>query len=112
MLIALSLSLALTLLFEEAFALLRGLRVRSELLLVALVNVLTNPPLVFIHYITALYLPMTAPFVLLILEIAAVIIEWRCYYHYSDQIHHPFLFSLTANLFSFGLGCLINHLIF
>ena len=73
---------------------------------------LTNPPLVFIHYVTALYLPMAAPVVLFILECAAVIIEWRCYYHYSDQIRRPFLFSLTANLFSFSLGCLVNHLLF
>lgn len=112
MLTALMLSLFLTLLLEEGFALIFRVRSRRDLLLVALVNILTNPPLVFLHYITALYLPPAAPIILIILEITAVIVEWRCYFHYSDQIRHPFWFSLTANLFSFCLGSLIDQLLF
>ena len=44
----LSLLLALTLVLEELFALLWGLRGRRELTVVALVNVLTNPPVVLL----------------------------------------------------------------
>ena len=44
MLISLVMSLALTLVLEELFALIWGLQGRRELGTVALVNVLTNPP--------------------------------------------------------------------
>ena len=48
MLTVLAGSLALTLVLEELFALLWGLRGRRELTVVALVNVLTNPPVVLL----------------------------------------------------------------
>ena len=56
MLTVLAVSLLLTLLFEELFALAWGLRGKRELGLVALVNVLTNPPVVLLyHTATALW---------------------------------------------------------
>ena len=48
MLTVLAGSLALTLVLEELFALLWGLRGRRELTVVALVNILTNPPVVLL----------------------------------------------------------------
>ena len=92
MLTILAVSLALTLVFEVGFALLWGLRGRRELGLVALVNVLTN-------------LPAT-----LVLETAAVVVEWRCYRAFSRQIRRPLLFALLANGLSYGAGCVINML--
>ena len=50
MLTVLAGSLALTLVLEELFALLWGLRGRRELTVVALVNVLTNPPVVLLYH--------------------------------------------------------------
>ena len=50
MLIVLAVSLLLTLLLEEGFALLWGLRGRRELTLVALVNCLTNPTVVLLYH--------------------------------------------------------------
>lgn len=110
MLTILAVSLALTLVFEELFALAWGLRGRRELGLVALVNVLTNPPVVLLYYTaTALWgwraVPVTA-----VLEAAAVLVEWRCYRAYSEQVKKPFLFALLINLFSYGVGCVINLL--
>ena len=96
----LAISLLLTLLLEEAFALLWGLRGRRELALVALVNCLTNPPVVLLYY--ALSLPV------LLLEAAAVLVEWRCYRTFSDQLRRPFLFALLANVLSYTVGYLIN----
>lgn len=110
MLTALAVSLILTLLIEEGFALAWGLRGRRELGLTALVNCLTNPPAVLLHY-TAVQLwhwdslPVTAA-----LELGAVLTEWRCYRAFSEQIRHPLLFSLAANVFSYSAGRLISQL--
>ena len=46
----------------------------------------------------------------ILLEGAAVAVEWRCYRLCSDQLRRPLLFALLANLFSYGAGCVINLL--
>lgn len=108
MLTILAVSLALTLLLEEGFALCWGLRGRRELTVVALVNVLTNPAVVLSYY-TAVGLwrwpaaPVTAG-----LECAAVAVEWLCYRACSEQLRRPFLFALLANAFSYGAGALLQ----
>ena len=110
MLTVLAVSLGLTLAFEEGFALVWGLRGKRELALVALVNLLTNPPVVLLYYTAAgswLWNPVA---VTVFLEAAAVVVEWRCYRAYSEQVGRPFLFALLINLFSYGAGCVINLL--
>ena len=57
MLISLGLSLAVTLLSELPLAWLLGLRKGRELAVAALMNVMTNPPLVFTANLTRLFLP-------------------------------------------------------
>ena len=110
MLTVLAGSLALTLVLEELFALLWGLRGRRELTVVALVNVLTNPPVVFLHHTAVGLLGWNAAVVTAVLETAAVLVEWRCYRLCSDQLQRPLLFALLANLFSYGAGRVINLL--
>ena len=110
MLTVLAVSLALTLVFEEGFALVWGLRGKRELGLVALVNVLTNPPVVLLYYTAAGLWHWDALLVTFVLETAAVIVEWQCYRAYSEQVKKPFLFALVINLFSYGAGCVINLL--
>ena len=78
MLKILAVSLALTLAFEEGFALAWGLRGRRELGLVALINCLTNPPVVLLYYTAAGLWHWNAAAVTLVLEAAAVLAEWRC----------------------------------
>ena len=108
MLAILGISLALTLVLEEGFALAWGLRGRRELALVALVNCLTNPPVVLLYH-TAVWLAGWNPMVVAaVLESVAVLVEWRCYKAYSEQIKKPFVFALLVNLFSYGAGCIIN----
>lgn len=110
MLTTLAVSLGLTLVLELGFALAWGLRGRRELTVVILVNILTNPAVV-LSYHTAVGLwgwppvPVTA-----VLESAAVAVEWLCYRECSEQLKRPFLFSLLANGFSYGIGCIINLL--
>ncbi len=109
-------SLALTVLLEEAYAYLYGYRARRERILVCLVNCLTNPPVVALYYAarsllaaagwSGLWLVFTVP----VLESLAVIVEWRCYRRFSSEIERPFQFSLLANVFSYGTGLLINLL--
>lgn len=110
MLIILAVSLLLTLILEEGFALGWGLRGKRELGLVALVNVLTNPPVVLLYYTAAGLWHWNGLPVTIVLEAAAVIVEWRCYRAYSGQVKRPFLFALLVNLFSYGAGCVINLL--
>ena len=110
MLIVLAVSLVLTLVFEEGFALLWGLRGRRELGLVALMNCLTNPPVVLLYHTATGLWHWNAVLVTLILETAAVAVEWRCCRAYSEQVKRPFLFALLINLFSYGAGCAVNLL--
>ena len=111
MLISLVMSLALTLVLEELFALIWGLRGRRELGTVALVNVLTNPPVVFLHHTAIGLLGWDAVVVTAVLETAAVLVEWRYYRLCSQQLRRPFLFALLANALSYGTGCVINLLV-
>ena len=110
MLTTLAISLALTLVLEEAFALVWGLRRRRELGTVALVNLLTNPPVVFLHHTAVGLLGWNAAVVTAVLETAAVLVEWRYYRLCSQQLRRPFLFALLANALSYGTGCVINLL--
>ena len=104
---ALGVSLALTLAAELCFALLRRLRGRS-LVLVALVNVLTNPLVVQAALLWRYYsLPCYAAAVA-VLELLAVWLEGFVYRKSRLCIPRPYVFSLEANALSFGLGLLLR----
>ena len=110
MLTTLAISLALTLVLEEDFALVWGLRGRRELGTVALVNVLTNPPVVLLYHTAVGLLGWSALVMTAVLETAAVLVEWRYYRLCSQQLRRPLLFALLANVFSYGAGRVINLL--
>lgn len=112
MLTALAVSLLLTLLLEGGFALAWGLRERRELALVALVNCLTNPPVVLLYHTAVGLLHWSPAVATAVLECGAVAAEWLCYRAFSQQVRRPFLFSLLANLLSYGTGCAINFFLF
>ena len=102
MLTSFALSLGLTLVFELTFALLWGLR-RRDLLLCALVNVLTNPVVVL------LYLLFPHPVATAVWECTASTVEGWYYRRYGQNIRTPWLFSVLCNGISFSLGLVINH---
>ena len=102
----LAISLVLTLFFEVSFALRWGLRQKHDLIVVILVNLLTNPVVVLLYYT----FPQAKDFVLL-LEASAFLVEAVCYRFCSLTIKKPFLFSLCANLISYCAGCVINLLL-
>lgn len=96
--------LALTLAVELPLALLWGVR-GQDLLLCTLANVLTNPAVVLLNLI------FPAPWLLLLLECAAVGVEGGVYRLCARHIRAPFLFSLWANGCSFGLGLVIGGIL-
>ena len=92
-------SLGLTLLLELPVVSVWGLRSRHDLKLVVLVNVLTNPAVVLLHGLGIPALP---------LETAASAVEGFCDRVRGEQIRHPFLLALCANVFSYGIGLALN----
>ena len=111
-LLVLVVSLVLTLLLEEGFAFFTGLRGWQACKAVAVANVLTNPMVVLLHYLALLYMPRgyVLP-VTLLLEMAAVTVEWQYYRYCMKKLRHPFWFSLAANAFSYLIGCFINTIV-
>lgn len=105
MLSALAISLILTLLLEGLFALLWGVRTRRDWLLLLLVNVVTNPIVVSLHWLLGGGVLTTAA-----LECFAVAAEWLAYRQQGRDTRPAFLFSLCANCFSYFSGVLLNIL--
>ena len=101
--------LLLTLLFEAGAALCLGMRNRKDLLLVVLVNILTNPPLVLLSHFLMYYLGIGRGqlFTYLILEVLVVYIEYRIYKACLFFEFDPFKLSLLLNGISIlgGLLC-------
>ena len=109
--LSLALSLVLTILFEAGFFLLAGKRNRKDLLLLLLVNVLTNPVVVLLFWLAVFYLDWNTYVVLVPLELFAVLTEGYYYKKYGLSFRRPYLFSLLANAISFGMGELIQLLL-
>lgn len=99
-------ALGLTLLLELIFSLFWGLR-KKELLLVVLMNLLTNPA-VNLLYLLAYLAGWVSPLFVLALEAVVVITEGFCC---RGIVHRPWLFACLVNLFSFGMGELLKVLI-
>lgn len=109
-------SLILTVFIELAVvSLFFGVRSKKEWLLVLLVNVLTNPPAVLLHWLGSIDLPVLPDLWLQILiEITVVITETLIYHSFTQKeswrIRKPVLMSLTANLCSWLTGIFIQAL--
>lgn len=81
----------------------------------ALVNVVTNPPVVLMYHVIRQGLSAGEglgfmPLFVLALELGAVAAEWLFYRSCTDK-KHPFLISLTANAFSYLAGLALSSLI-
>lgn len=104
LLIRFILSLLLTIIIEVAVAF--AFRIKGkDLLLVILVNVLTNPVAVLLSVLTG-----DKKCVQLLIELVVIFTEGCYYKKYSAKLKHGLLFSATANGISYSLGILINHL--
>ena len=108
LLAAIAYSLSLTLLFEVGVFFIAGKRGARDLLLVVMVNVLTNPAVVLLYWIAALYTGWNTTVIKIPLEVFAVLIEGFYYKKYGQGFKRPFLFSISANAVSFSLGLLLQ----
>jgi len=121
LLTALSISLGLTVLFEVGFFYISGFieffrvagkRDKKDLLLVILVNTLTNPIVVLLYWIAYFNTNWNPVIILLPLEFFAILTEGFIYSRYALTIRRPFLFSFAANVFSFSMGFLLQYFVF
>ena len=101
MLSSLVLSLIMTWLLELAFAFLLGIRRSKDLLLILLVNLITNPAVVYLALTFRYSLPSW-----FLIPLLAIGVEALYYRSYALTIRHPWLFSLAANVISYGIGWL------
>ena len=109
---ALAFSLAMTLVLEVGFFYLVGKRNKKDLLLVIMVNILTNPAVVLLYWLSALYTDINSIVAKAVLEICAVLVEGYYYKRYAQDFKKPFLFSLAANGFSYFIGVLLQLWLF
>jgi len=107
----LAMSLISTIVLELLIALVEGVRNKMDILLVVLVNILTNPFVVSVYYITLYYTRLNRILIVLLLEVSAVVVEWICYRYAGDKIKRPFLLSLSANCFSYFTGLIFDYLL-
>ena len=96
-------SLGLTLLIELPIGFAMGMREKKHILLMILINVLTNPAAVLLCWLGAAQIPV---------EIAVFVVEAGIYYWFSKDegftIKPPILLALVANFVSWGSGILIQ----
>mgnify|MGYP003305704049 CR=1 FL=1 len=106
MLLSLALSLGLTLILELGVAAILGIRRARDLLMVTLVNVLTNPIVVLVLNL-ALLRGGPSWYLVAALEISAVGVEGLLYRNRLETPWNPFLLSLILNATSFFGGLLL-----
>lgn len=100
-----AISLGLTLVIELGVSLLLGMRTGRQILLVMLVNILTNPAAVLLCWLGAPQIPI---------EIAVVAVEGGIYHCFSKEerwnMTHPVLLAAALNIISYSAGLLIQWL--
>ena len=103
--------LSYCLILTVAVELLIGLAWRvsnRDLLLIVLVNILTNPA---VNYVVMLLGNRRNVLWIILLEAAVVLTESFCYRKRGENIHRTFLFSLAANSASYLCGLILTAVI-
>lgn len=106
-------SLGATVVLEFIFALIMGVRRKSDLAINVLVNTLTNPAVTCTYYFLRYSAGLSGGLLtaaVIILEVSAVIVEGLIYRSCTD-IKKPMRFSLGANCFSYFAGLILNRFI-
>ena len=107
--VTLVVSLALTLAVELPLLCAFGLR-GKELVIGVLVNVMTNPPVVFAYNLLCAFTEIPRAASLAVLETAAFLAEGAVF-KAGTELKRPFLVSLAVNGISFSAGLMISLLI-
>ncbi len=103
-----SICLGLTILLELSFALFFGIRGKKNILLVILVQIVTNPCVVFLILWCMSHLQWPQYAYELPIEAVVVIVEGLFYKKYMPDLKRPFSFSLAANYFSYSFGFILT----
>lgn len=106
LLVSMFFALLLTLILELLFSLVWGVR-KDGLLMVVLMNLMTNPAVNLLYHLASFLLGWETIWLVLALEAVAVFAEGLCC---QGLIRRPWLFAILVNLFSFGMGELIQFL--
>ena len=104
LLYSLGVSLMLTIILEVGFFYLCGIREKKDIMLLVLVNILTNPLVVMIYFIILRYSDWNKIAVVIVLELLAVLTEGYYFKAYGKTLRRPMLLSLGTNMFSFCIG--------
>ncbi|MBQ1312190.1 MAG: hypothetical protein IIY55_10115 [Blautia sp.] len=105
-------SLLVTVAAELLWAFLLRIRGRG-LVVVGIANILTNP--VYVYTVLQLRVrtaPDTVRGLQVLLEGGIVLLEGLFYARFLKEVRHPFLLSLTANLFSIVTGTAIMYVVY
>lgn len=105
------LSLGFTLGIELFVSVCYGIRNKKELLLIALVNVITNPIAVLLYYWWVVITATNNILIQIPLEFMIIVVEAKLFKKYAIQIRKPVSFSVLINLISFSIG-IVMHLMF
>lgn len=110
MILSLIISLLLTILIELSISTFLGIKTRNDIRIVILVNICTNPIVVYIANILKL-LNNNLLYILtvILLEIIVVFVEFRLYNKYlKNYKKSKFILSLVNNISSYMIGILLN----
>lgn len=105
-----AISLFLTIILELGLGLILGIRTKDNILLLVLINIITNPVVVLIYYIGRTILTQNLWCLTLVLEVSAVIVEGYYYHRYGRGVKQPWLLSAGLNLFSYSVGYVLNRI--
>lgn len=104
--------LLITIILETLLALFLKVKNKKDLLNIILVNILTNPIIVFTSFIVNIYFLKFYILIIIILEIFTIFIEGLIYKKYLNYHKiNPFVLSIILNLFSYITGLFINNFI-
>lgn len=98
------LSLVLTWIMETLVFLALGIRKRKDLLLLAVLNLLTNPVTVTIYDLQPFHHGFFSWSIQIALEVFVVLTEGSLLYKYMESRKNPWLASLAANGISYLCG--------
>ena len=105
-------SLILTIFIESIMSKIQKVKGINNYIVIALVNVCTNPIVVYIANITIIFKKDLYNIVVAILEILVVIVETYLFKKYLDSDISKFRISLINNACSFFIGLVLTKLIF
>lgn len=108
---SLVISLILTIIIEILVSYILGVRKKEDFKLIILVNIYTNPVVVFIsNIVQRLNDVIIFSFSIFILEVWAVIIEGLIYRKYLKEKINFVNLSILCNICSFGLGVILLYI--